>query len=125
MLTPIFRNVHWNGNVVILTKCASLAESKVVILTTSGTANDANLVKMTTFTGATLIDYISGYYVQDGGKLNAVKIPVVFLFWGAYLQQIWVMHYVARIILDTRETSFSFIVYRVTCYRFMTRRRKT
>ena len=76
-------------------------------------------------TGATLIDYVSGYYVQNGAKLNAAKIPVVFLlFWG-YLQQTWVMHYIDNVILDMRKTSFSFIVYRVTCYRCMTRRRKT
>ena len=38
-------------------------------------------------TGATLIDYVSGYYFQYGAKLNAAKIPVAFLlFWG-YLQQ--------------------------------------
>ena len=52
------------------------------------------------------------------------KVPVVFLLFGGYLQQTWVIHYVASVILDTRETSFSFIVYRVTCYRCMTRRRK-
>ena len=78
-----------------------------------------------TFTGATLIDYVCGYYVQVSGKLNAVKISVVFLlFWG-YLQQTWARHYVASVILDMLETRFSFIVYQVTCYRCMTRRRKT
>ena len=38
-------------------------------------------------TGATLIDYISGYYVQNGAKLNAAKIPVVFSLLCEYLQQ--------------------------------------
>ena len=38
-------------------------------------------------TGATLIDYVSGYYVQNGAKLNAAKILVVFLLLLGYLQQ--------------------------------------
>ena len=38
---------HWTGNVVILTKCSSLAALKVVILTTLGAASDENFVKMT------------------------------------------------------------------------------
>ena len=61
-------------------------------------------------TGATLIDYVSGYYVQNGAKLNAAKIPVVFLlFWG-YLQQTWVMHYIANVILVFRSLCIGWLV---------------
>ena len=41
--------VHWNGNVIILTKFSSLAALKVVILTTFGAASDENFIKMMTF----------------------------------------------------------------------------
>ena len=42
-------SVHWNGNVIILTKFSSLAALKVVILTTFGAASDENFIKMMTF----------------------------------------------------------------------------
>ena len=38
--------LHWNGNVVILTKFPSLSAPEVVKMTTSGTAIDENFVKM-------------------------------------------------------------------------------
>ena len=41
--------MHWNENVVILTKFQSLAALEVVILTTSSAASDENLIKMKTF----------------------------------------------------------------------------
>ena len=41
--------LHWNGNVIILTKFSSLAALKVVILTTFGAASDENFIKMMTF----------------------------------------------------------------------------
>ena len=34
------------------------------------------------------------------------KVPVVFLLFGGYLQQTWVIHYVASVILDTWDTNF-------------------
>ena len=40
---------HWNENVAILTTFSSLAALEVVILTTSSTASDENVVKMMTF----------------------------------------------------------------------------
>ena len=42
-------HTHWKRNVVILTKFSSLAAPEVVMLTTSGAANDANFVKMLVF----------------------------------------------------------------------------
>ena len=41
--------IHWNENVVILTKFLSLAALEVVILTTSSVASDENFTKMKTF----------------------------------------------------------------------------
>ena len=41
--------IHWNENVVILTKFESLAALEVVILTTSSAASDENFIKMKTF----------------------------------------------------------------------------
>ena len=41
--------LHWNENVVILTKFESLAALEVVILTTSSAASDENFIKMKTF----------------------------------------------------------------------------
>ena len=41
--------LHWNGNVVILTKFSSLAALEVVILTTFSAASDENFIKMKTF----------------------------------------------------------------------------
>ena len=41
--------VHWNENVVILTKFSSLAALEVVILTTFSAASDENFIKMKTF----------------------------------------------------------------------------
>ena len=41
--------VHWNKNVVILTKFSSLAALEVVILTTSSAASDEHFIKMKTF----------------------------------------------------------------------------
>ena len=40
---------HWDENVVILMKSSSLAELKVVILTTFGAASEEDFIKMTTF----------------------------------------------------------------------------
>ena len=45
----IVGNIHWNKNVVILTKFSSLAALKVVILTTSSAASDEHFIKMKTF----------------------------------------------------------------------------
>ena len=42
-------SIHWNENVVILTKFSSLAALEVVILTTSSAASDENFIKTTTF----------------------------------------------------------------------------
>ena len=44
-----WRRIHWNENVVILTKFSSLAALEVVILTTFSAANDENFIKMKTF----------------------------------------------------------------------------
>ena len=41
--------LHWNKNVVILTKFSSLTALEVVILTTSSAASDDNFIKMKTF----------------------------------------------------------------------------
>ena len=41
--------IHWNKNVVILTKFSSLAALEVVILTTSSAASDEHFIKMKTF----------------------------------------------------------------------------
>ena len=41
--------LHWNKNVVILTKFSSLAALDVVILTTSSAASDEHFIKMKTF----------------------------------------------------------------------------
>ena len=41
--------IHWNENVVILTKFSSLAALEVVILTTFSAASDENFIKMKTF----------------------------------------------------------------------------
>ena len=41
--------IHWNGNVIILTKSSSLAAPQVVKMTTFGAASDENFVKMATF----------------------------------------------------------------------------
>ena len=41
--------IHWNENVVALTKSSSLAALKVVILTTFSAVSDEDFVKMTTF----------------------------------------------------------------------------
>ena len=41
--------IHWNGNVVILTKSSSLAALKVVKMTTFSAASDEDFVKATTF----------------------------------------------------------------------------
>ena len=41
--------LHWNENVVILTKSSSLAALKVVKMTTFSAASDENFIKMTTF----------------------------------------------------------------------------
>ena len=38
--------IHWNGNVIILTKFSSLAALEVVILTTSSAANDENFIQI-------------------------------------------------------------------------------
>ena len=43
------RLLHWNKNVVILTKFSSLAALEVVILTTSSAASDEHFIKMKTF----------------------------------------------------------------------------
>ena len=48
----VFKEDHnkgwqWNENIIILVKFSSLATPEVVILTTSGAANDENFVKMT------------------------------------------------------------------------------
>ena len=42
-------SVHWNENVVILTKFSSLAALEIVILTTSSATCHENFIKMTTF----------------------------------------------------------------------------
>ena len=42
-------DLHWNGNVVILTKFSSVAALEVVILTTFSAASDENFIKMKTF----------------------------------------------------------------------------
>ena len=42
-------DLHWNENVVILTKFSSLAALEVVILTTFSAASDENFIKMKTF----------------------------------------------------------------------------
>ena len=42
-------HLHWNKNVVILTKFSSLAALEVVILTTSSAASDEHFIKMKTF----------------------------------------------------------------------------
>ena len=44
-----FPVLHWNKNVVILTKFSSLAALEVVILTTSSAASDEHFIKMKTF----------------------------------------------------------------------------
>ena len=54
----------------------------------------------------TSADTPGGYYVQNGAKLNAAKIPVVFLLVLGYMQQTWVMHYIASVIIDVQETIF-------------------
>ena len=46
---PYFCQIHWNKNVVILTKFSSLAALEVVILTTSSAASDEHFIKMKTF----------------------------------------------------------------------------
>ena len=42
------RWIHWNENVIILTKFSSLTALEVVILTTSSAISDENVIKMTT-----------------------------------------------------------------------------
>ena len=44
-----WHHLHWNRNVIILTKFSSMAALDVVILTTSSAANDENFIKMTIF----------------------------------------------------------------------------
>ena len=44
-----YKRIHWNKNVVILTKFSSLAALEVVILTTSSAASDEHFIKMKTF----------------------------------------------------------------------------
>ena len=44
-----WHHIHWNENVVILTKSSSLAALKVVKMTTFSAASDENFIKMTTF----------------------------------------------------------------------------
>ena len=46
---PFHWGIHWNKNVVILTKFSSLAALEVVILTTSSAASDEHFIKMKTF----------------------------------------------------------------------------
>ena len=57
--------LHWNGNVVILTKFSSLAALEVVILTTFSAASDENFIKMKTFpfqcTKLLLIDHFPNF----------------------------------------------------------------
>ena len=48
-LISIFHRIHWNGNVVILTKFSLLPAPKSIKMTTFNAASGENFVKMTTF----------------------------------------------------------------------------
>ena len=55
--------IHWNENVIILTKFPSLAALEVVILTTSSAASDENFIKMKTFPFQRMLSY---QYTMEG-----------------------------------------------------------
>ena len=75
-------HLHWNENVVILTKFSSLAALEVVILTTFSAASDENFIKMKTFPFQCIPDYFCTTYMafldKYGSQYQIISAAVLF-----------------------------------------------
>ena len=70
-----YRGIHWNKNVVILTKFSSLAALEVVILTTSSAASDEHFIKMKTFPFQCTLENVGGcHYHRNDSFFHKIHV---------------------------------------------------